>query len=282
MITHRASAGEWPQRDPPDGQSEGPSIDARVTGRVVRRAVMAPEAVAVPAKAPAKIRVVVVDEHDLIRAGFRGLISSEPGLEVVAEATNGAEALDLVRRHGPDVVLMDVHLPGLGGIEWARRMRACSQESRVVLVSSTCDADTVMEALRAGAHGFVLKDVERSELLDVIRRVMAGHHAIESTLATELLRRMADDTGRDNFPKPEPLTAREIEVLRLISNGSTNREIATRLICAVGTVKVHVEHIIAKLGAVDRTQAAVLAIEMGIIATDPELTPRHSEGRAPG
>lgn len=269
MITHRASAGEWPLGDPPDGPSGGSSFDARVTRRAVRRVVMAPEALAVPARVPAKIRVVVVDEHDLIRAGFRGLIASEPGLEVVAEATNGAEALDVVRRHGPDVVLMDVHLPGVGGIEWARRLRAFSRESRIVLVSSTCDADTLMEALRAGAHGFVLKDVERSELLGVIRRVMAGNHAIESTLATELLRPMADDAGRDNFPKPEPLTAREIEVLRLISNGSTNREIATRLICAVGTVKVHVEHIMAKLGAVDRTQAAVLALEMGIIAPDP-------------
>lgn len=197
------------------------------------------------------------------------MIGSEPGYEVVGEARNGADAIDVVRRLAPDVVLMDTHLPVVDGIEATRRMRADNKQTVIVLISTDCDAETLMAGLRAGAMGYVLRDVERAELLGVIRRVLVGSHAIESTLASELLRQMADEVERNPLPAPEPLTPREVEVLRLITRGSTNREIATRLIVAVGTVKVHVEHILAKLGAADRTQAAVLAIEMGIVTPDP-------------
>jgi DNA-binding NarL/FixJ family response regulator len=209
--------------------------------------------------------VVVVDGHDLIRAGISSLIASDPDYEVVGEASDAAQAIDVVNRLAPDVVLMDVSLPDISGIEATRRMCNPSLGTAVVLFSTECDTEMLMAALRAGAHGFVLKDVERGELLSVIRRVLTGSHAIEATLATELLRHMAEDVAQRPASRPEPLTPREVEVLRLISTGSTNRQIASRLIVAVGTVKVHVEHIMAKLGAADRTQAAVLAIEMGLI-----------------
>ncbi len=214
------------------------------------------------------IRVVVVDAHDVIRAGIRALIESRPGHAVVGEASNGSQAVAVVRELAPDVVLMDVRLPVMDGIEATRRMRSIGVSAAIVLISTDCDIDTLMAALRAGARGYVLKDVETDELLGVIGRVVAGGHAIESTLATDLLRQMADEIERHPSLAPDPLTPREIEVLRLIALGGTNREIATSLIVAVGTVKAHVEHIMAKLGAADRTQAAVLAIEMGVISPD--------------
>lgn len=269
MITHRAGAGEWPPNDPPERLPGGSQIGAPgirtgedLTRRQPRRtASRSPRT----SKAPSKTRVVVVDAHDLIRAGIVSLVASDPDCEVVGEATDAAQALEIVRRQSPDVVLMDVQLPDLNGIEATRRLRASNVSSAVVLVSSDCDSETMLAALGAGVRGFVLKDVDRQELLNVIRRVMSGSHAIESTLATDLLRHMAEEQARHPAVRPEPLTPREVEVLRLIAVGGTNREIASRLIVAVGTVKAHVEHIMAKLGATDRTQAAVLAIEMGLI-----------------
>lgn len=253
MITHRARAGEW--------QPDDPAESLRGWSRSNRQG---------EPRQPRTIRVVVVDGHDLIRAGISSLIASDPGYEVVGEASDAAEAIEVVKRLAPDVVLMDVLLPDIGGIEATRRMCNPGVGTAIVLFATECDTETLMAALRAGAHGFVLKDVERGELLSVIRRVLTGSHAIESTLATELLRHMAEDVAQRPASRPEPLTPREVEVLRLISTGSTNPQIASRLICAVGTVKVHVEHIIAKLGATDRTQAAVLAIEMGLI--NPEAS----------
>ncbi len=226
---------------------------------------------------PAPIRVVVVDAHDVIRAGMRSLIDSEPGYVVVGEASDGREAIKLVARIRPDVVLMDVRLPLVNGIEATRQMRSQGAQTNVVLISTDCNSETMMDALRAGARGYVLKDVERGELLSVIRRVTTGGHAIESTLATELLRQMAEEVERHPASTPEPLTPREIEVLKLVTLGSTNRQIASRLIVAVGTVKVHVEHIMLKLGAADRTQAAVRGIEMGIITS---VDDRDREARA--
>lgn len=274
MFTHRAKAGEWESGDPPERSRGGsPAGRAGVNGTKHAAIADAPSRrgrgrSAVPAVETPTIRVVVVDEHDVIRAGIRGLIESSAGHTVVGEASNGSQAVDVVQELAPDVVLMDVRLPVIDGIEAARRMRSIGIRAAIVLISTDCDVETLMAALRAGARGYVLKDVARDELLGVIDRVVTGGHAIESTLATELLRQMADELEHHPSLTPDPLTPREIEVLRLIAVGGTNREIAMRLIVAVGTVKAHVEHIMAKLGAADRTQAAVLAIEMGIITSD--------------
>lgn len=284
MITNRARAGAWQPGDPqersPGGSRfgatglDGPMQAAVAEGRSRRTRGRSPAT----ADDPPTIRVVVVVQHDVIRAGLRSLIASEPGYVVVGEASNGGQAIEVVKGMAPDVVLMDVRLPVVDGIEAARRMRGIGIRAPIVLISTDCDSETLMAALRAGVRGYVLKDVEREELLSVIRRVLTGGHAIESTLATELLRQMAEEVERHPSRAPEPLTPREIEVLRLISLGSTNRQIASRLIVAVGTVKAHIEHIMAKLGAADRTQAAVLAIDMGIITTD---TPTERDARLP-
>lgn len=212
----------------------------------------------------AVIRVFVADAHDLTRAGLCGLLAAQPGFVVVGEASDGAEAINLIARLRPDVVVLDAVLPGLDSIEATRQLRHRAPATAVVLMSTDCDVDRLMSALRAGAIGYVLKDVACAELLAVIQRAAAGEHAIEATLATGLLERMANDQT-SNPRGPEPLTRRELEILDLISAGRTNQEIASVLIVAVGTVKVHVEHILAKLGVSGRTEAAVRGLELGIL-----------------
>ena len=219
----------------------------------------------------AAIRVVIADAHDLTRAGLCSLIAAQPGYVVVGQARDGREAVELVYRTRPDVVVLDARLPGVEGVEATRQIRRRSPSSAVVLMSTDCNAQRLMAALRAGALGSVLKDVGGPELMAVIQRTVAGEHAIEATLATDLLARMAEDESRSAHG-PAPLTPRELEILDLISEGKTNREIASGLIVAIGTVKIHVEHILYKLGVSGRTEAAVRAVELGIVArpSDPD------------
>lgn len=265
MRNHRARAGTGPGVGPPERARGRPE-----SGPTGVAAVRTPGVAGVDERK--QFRVIVVSEHDVLRAGMASLIGSEPGYTVVGEANDGRQAIEVVTKLVPDVVLMDVRLPDIDGIEAARRIWRSGTGSAVVLFSTECDAATLMDALRAGVKGYVLKDVGRQGLLTVLRSVITGGHAIEATLATNLLRQMAAESESNHASAPERLTPREVEVLRLITQGRTNREIASRLIVAVGTVKVHVEHIMAKLGAADRTQAAVRAVEMGIIThiDDPD------------
>jgi DNA-binding NarL/FixJ family response regulator len=216
------------------------------------------------------IRVLLADDQALVRAGFRVLVDSDPELHVVAEATNGAEAVDLALRHRPDVVLMDIRMPTMDGLEATRRISAEKNlaGSRVLILTTFEADDYVFEALRAGASGFLLKDTEPADLLAAVRVVARG----DALLAPSVTRRLiAEVTGRPGRGSPggqaalEVLTEREREVLALVATGLTNDEIAADLYLSPLTAKTHVSRILAKLGARDRAQLVVIAYETGVV-----------------
>lgn len=215
-------------------------------------------------------RLVVVDDHDLVRSGLRGLLTDQEGFEVVGEGANGREAVELCRLLRPNLVVMDVRMPEMDGLSATREIGRRFTDVSVLLLTTYENEDYLLEAIRAGAAGYVLKDAPESQLITAIRKVLDGEPTLNRRLATELLRRLANEAG-DLSPRPkpadlpEPLTSRELEVLRLLALGYTNRQIAKDLVISLGTVKNHVEHIRAKLGVSDRTQAVVRALEYGII-----------------
>ena len=204
------------------------------------------------------IRVLVVDDHPVVRAGLAGMLAADPGLAVVAEAADGEQALELLGTARPDVVLMDLRMPRLDGVETTRRIRA-GADPPAVLVLTTYDSDAqVLRAIEAGAAGYLLKDAPREELFAAVRSVAAGGSPLSPQVAARLLDRMR--SGR-----LEPLTGRETDVLRLVSRGSSNREIARDLGLSEATVKSHLLRIFEKLGVGDRTSAVMTAIERGLI-----------------
>jgi DNA-binding NarL/FixJ family response regulator len=210
------------------------------------------------------IRIGIADDHELSRAGLRSMVSGEPGLVVVGEAANGHEALQLCRDLRPDLMLMDMRMPVMDGLAATRAIMGELPELRVIIVTMHEDPDYLLEAVRAGAAGYLLKDASRRELLQAVRQVMRGESWLNSQLAAKALSALA--SGPDAAaPTPERLTPRELEVLELLAQGLTNREIARILVITPGTTKVHVERILAKLGVSDRTQAAVRAIETGLV-----------------
>ena len=207
-------------------------------------------------------RVVVADDHDLARAGLRGLLSGERGLEVVGEAANGREALEVCRRMRPDLVLMDVRMPDMNGLAVTRAIKHESPATSVILFTMHESADYLVEALKAGAASYLLKGASRVEIVATVRQVLAGDSVLRPDLVLQLLRQMSG--GTVETLESTQLTRREHDVLRLIVLGQTNREIADTLNLTVSTVKTHVEHVIGKLEVSDRTQAAVRAIELGL------------------
>ncbi|MEU5053467.1 response regulator transcription factor [Streptomyces sp. NPDC021096] len=212
------------------------------------------------------IRVVVADDQELVRGGFAMILAAQPDIEVVAEAGDGVEAVEAVRRHAPDVVLLDIRMPRMDGIEAARRICAESGTKAVMLTTFDQD-DYVYEALHAGASGFLLKDVRRDDLVHAVRVVVAG----DSLLAPSVARRLvADYVGRGPQRGPSPelgaLTARESETLVLLGRGMSNAEIAAELVVSEHTVKTHVSNVLSKLGLRDRIQAVICAYETGLIA----------------
>ena len=215
------------------------------------------------------VRVVIADDQQLIRAGFRMILAAEPDIEVVGEAATGAEAVSLTRELRPDVVLMDIRMPGFDGIEATRRILAENREPRTsVLILTTFDLDEyVYDALRAGASGFLLKDVPAHQLTAGIRTVREG----DALLAPSITRRLIEEfaaarTPVSTAPGFGDMTPRELEVFRLLAGGLTNGEIAAQLIVGETTIKTHVTRILMKLGVRDRVQAVVLAYETGIIS----------------
>lgn len=215
-------------------------------------------------------RLVVVDDHDLVRSGLKALLSAQEGLEVAGEAANGREALEVCRRLRPDLALMDVRMPEMDGLAATREIKRRFPEISVLILTTYENEDYLLEAIRAGAAGYVLKDAPERNLITAIRKVLDGEPTLNRRMATELLRRLAAETeGPLLEPRtadlPEPLTPRELEVLRLLALGHTNRKIAGELVISLGTAKNHVEHIRQKLGASDRTQAVVRALEFGLI-----------------
>lgn len=212
-----------------------------------------------------RIRILIADDEALVRSGLRAILGAEPDIEVVGEAADGAEALSLSRSLAPDVLLMDVRMPGLDGIAATRRVLAgVSPPPRVLVVTTFGNDEYVYEALRAGATGFLLKRAGAEQLVQAVRTVAAG----ESLLFPEAVRELVAAhgvRGRKPEPFPVPLTAREQEVLRLIARGHTNSEIAAELGLGGETVKTHVGAVLSKLGARDRTQAVIAAYESGFI-----------------
>jgi DNA-binding NarL/FixJ family response regulator len=215
------------------------------------------------------IGVLVVDDQSMVRAGFRMLLGSEEDIDVVAEASNGREAVEKAARFKPAVVLMDIRMPELDGLQATREILAANPEARI-LILTTFDLDEyIYEALRAGASGFVLKDDPPENLIAAIRTVAAGDALLSPSITSQVISQFA------RLPQPSPpkeldeLTAREMEVLRLIARGLSNAEIGEELFISDTTVKTHVTHVFQKLNVRDRVQAVVLAYQAGIVDSDP-------------
>jgi DNA-binding NarL/FixJ family response regulator len=219
-----------------------------------------------------RIRVVLVDDQELVRAGFRVILGTEDDIEVVGEAGNGAEAVDRIAELGPDVVLMDVQMPDVDGLEATRRILAADDTTRI-LILTTFDLDEyVYEALGAGASGFVLKDDPPEQLLTAIHTVAAGDALLSPSITKRVIKHFAR-TPRPAPPKEfDELTPREQEVFRLIADGLSNPEIAQELYITDATVKTHVTHILQKLNLRDRVQAVVLAYQTGLFERDAPVS----------
>jgi DNA-binding NarL/FixJ family response regulator len=219
--------------------------------------------------APAEpVSVLIADDQRLVRTGFRVILASEPGIDVVGEAANGVEAVDLARSRQPDVVLMDIRMPLLDGFEATRKVLAVSR-SRVLILTTFDSDEYVYEALRAGASGFLLKDAPADQLITAVRCVAAGDALIDPSVTRRLIARFA----RSIQPAATPaavasLTAREVDVLRLIARGRSNTEIAAELVIEESTVKTHVGRVLMKLSLRDRVQAVVFAYETGLVVAD--------------
>jgi len=218
----------------------------------------------------ASIRVVLADDHQLVRAGFRVILSTEDDLEVVGEAGNGREAVAIVTSTKPDVVLMDVQMPGMDGLE-ATQLITSTTNSRVIVLTTFDNDDYLFSALRAGASGFLLKNAKAEDLVDAVRLVAAGDALLSPSVTARVIERatrgLSEDSPAD--ARLDALTDREHEVLILLGRGASNTEIATGLFVSETTVKTHVSRILLKLGLRDRTAAVVFAYENGII------TPGH-------
>jgi len=215
------------------------------------------------------IRVLIVDDHAVVREGLRAFLELQEGIQVVDEAADGKQAVERARALEPDVILMDLVMPGLDGVGAMRAIHKLVPGTRVIVLTSFLDDERLMPALQAGAAGYLLKDVEPSELARAVRSACADEAMIDPTVAARLLRALSEPQGLSGaIPDPAAagttLTAREREVLELIAAGRSNKRIAFELGIAEKTVKTHVGHLLAKLGVTDRTQAAVLAVQRGL------------------
>jgi DNA-binding NarL/FixJ family response regulator len=226
----------------------------------------------------APAQVLIADDHELVRDGFKRLLSYQQDFEVVGEASNGREAVELCRSLKPDLVLMDVRMPQMDGLEATAAIKAERPEISVLVITTYKNADYLLEAIKAGAAGYVLKDAPNQQLLNAMRRALEGESPVDQELATQLIQRLASEAPQSaeppmtergaasTHPLLKELTPRELEVLRLVTQGKTNQEIAESLFITRATAKIHVHHIIRKLGVSDRTQAVVRAFDLGIVA----------------
>lgn len=213
-----------------------------------------------------RIRVFVAEDHAVVRKGICALLTLEPGIEVVGDAANGQEAVRATESLQPDVILMDLVMPEMDGIEATRQIMARESGARILVLTSFATDDKVFPAIKAGALGYLLKDSEPRDVADAIRQVYGGEPSLHPRIARKLMEELAHPTQQP--PTTDPLTEREVEVLRLVAQGKSNRQIANELVITEGTVRVHVSSILSKLHLASRTQAALFALREGLASLD--------------
>jgi len=210
------------------------------------------------------ITVLLVDDHEVVRSGVSAFLASQPDFEVVGEAKSGIEAVNLAQKHVPDVVLMDLVMAKMDGVEATRQVKAVSPRTKIVVLTSYHQDEYIFPALQAGAISYILKDVKMDELADALRRASQGEATLHPRVASRVIQELHGANREELNPYTE-LTEREMEVLKLIAKGQSNSEIAESLVISVNTVKGHVSNILSKLHLADRTQAAVYAWQQGIV-----------------
>ncbi len=213
------------------------------------------------------IRVLIVDDHAVVREGQRALIETEPGMEMVGEGADGIEAIQLTKSLKPDVLLIDLLMPRMGGIEAIEKIKAENSKVNILVLTSFAEDEKVFSAIKAGALGYLLKDATPRELLAAIRQVYRGEPSMDSAVAHKLMREL--QRSSDLPLTEEPLTEREVDVLKLVAQGLTNLDIAEKLVISERTVRTHVSHILDKLHLANRTQAALYALREGLADLDP-------------
>jgi NarL family two-component system response regulator LiaR len=216
---------------------------------------------------PDPITIMIVDDHEMVRNGAKGYLEVQPEITVVGEAESGAEAVRLAREFVPDVVLMDLVMPGMDGVEATRKVKDISPRTQIIILTSFHEDEHIFPALQAGAISYLLKDVKAAELVEAIRKASKGEATLHPRVASRLIKQFSrkEPDRRSLFTE---LTKREVEVLTLIARGFTNQKIADELVISIGTVKGHVSNILSKLHLADRTQAAVYAWQEGIVKRD--------------
>jgi DNA-binding NarL/FixJ family response regulator len=213
-----------------------------------------------------RIRVLICDDHAIVRQGLQTFLDLQPDMEVVGQAADGEEAVARAEAHRPDVILMDLVMPRLGGIEAIARIRERDGAAKIVVLTSFADDDQVFPAIKAGASGYLMKDVAPADLVKAIRQVNSGESILHPDVARRLMSEVRGETGAGGrSPELARLTEREVEVLRLIASGRANKEIAQDLTLSEKTVKTHVSNILQKLGLSDRTQAALFAVRQRLV-----------------
>ncbi|MEZ4830776.1 MAG: response regulator transcription factor [Caldilineaceae bacterium] len=212
------------------------------------------------------IRILITDDHVVVRRGTQALLATEPEIEVVGEAKNGEEAVAKALQFQPDVILMDLEMPVMDGIEAIRRITASRPDARILVLTSFATDDKVFPAIKAGALGYLLKDSSPDELVRAIRQVHRGESSLHPTIARKLLQEMSRPMQKP--PTEDPLTEREVEVLKLVAQGRSNQDIADELVISEATVRTHVSNILGKLHLASRTQAALYALKEGLASLD--------------
>jgi NarL family two-component system response regulator LiaR len=215
-----------------------------------------------------KIRVLITDDQAIVRKGIQALLATEPNIEVAGEAENGKDAIRQVEKLQPDVILMDLQMPEMDGIEAIGHITASRPNARILVLTSFATDDKVFPAIKAGALGYLLKDSSPEELIQAIQQVHRGESSLHPTIARKVLQELSRPPAPQQIPTSEPLTEREVDVLRLVARGLGNQQIADQLIISEATVRTHVSNILSKLHLASRTQAALYALQKGLASLD--------------